>query len=130
MISQQFRNTKTGQIVTQVPIFEIADYEKIGILDMTTFFVYLNPELPHAERFSPKRVLALDEVEITQEVYWHMLEVLPPAFFTGNTFVMREALTSHSDGRIISSKYTQRGERYYHKYVAIDAAAWHREVEL
>ena len=128
MKSQQFRNTKTGQIVTQVPICEIADYEQVEVLDMTTFFAYLNPELPHAERFDAERVLALGEVEITKEVYWHFLEVLPPAFFAGNTFVMCEALTDHPDGRVISSSFSEVGDHYYHRYVAIERTAWNREV--
>lgn len=130
MKSQQFRNTKTGEVVTQIPLSQIADYEECetDVLNMDTFFEYLNPELPHAERFNAERVLALGEVEVTKEVYWHMLEVLFPAFWNGQRFVMREALTDHPDGRVISSSFSQVGERYYHRYVAIESAAWNREV--
>lgn len=98
--------------------------------DGPSFFDYLNPELPHIERFDPERLLALPRVQISRDVYWHMLEVLPPAFFQSGSFVMREATTDSRDhSHVISSKFRQIGESYWHRYVAIPCEAWAREVD-
>lgn len=94
------------------------------------FFDYLNPDLPHEERFSESRLLTQSEVEVSREVYWYMLELMPPAFFKpDHSFVVCEPITHRHNGNPIVNKYIKRGDRYFHNVIEIDAAVWDREVE-
>ena len=92
-----------------------------------SIFDHFNPDLPHAERFDPKRLLELPEVEVSEAVYWHFLEVLPPACWTPTSFCMIEAQTHDDEGNAITSQYSERGGRYFHKYVSVDAVTAARE---
>lgn len=53
--------------------------------------------------------------EITEELFWYFLEVLPPVNWKsdskGESFYMSEALTGN-----IRSKYIREGSRYFHEY--------------
>lgn len=94
-------------------------------------FEYLNrkDETPIAEHYAPARLLTLPEVEITEEVYEHFLEVLFPAFWESSGFVMREATTETADGeQMIASSFRRAGNHFYHRYVAIPRESWYREV--
>ena len=46
------------------------------------------------------------EVEVTQSLYWHFLEVLPPKDIGPNFFIFQEG-----DGELLY--FTQRGDHYY-----------------
>lgn len=109
-------------------VYQMGNEESTDTDAPPNIFDYLNPDLPRKDLFDPYRILACPEVEVSERVYWYFLEVLPPAFYGGGRFVIREALTDHPDGRVIASQYSQRGERYYHRYIAIDALEWRKEV--
>jgi hypothetical protein len=54
--------------------------------------------------------------EITKELYWYFLEILPPVRWTGidasvESFYMSEALSGN-----VRSKYIREGDRYFHEY--------------
>ena len=49
--------------------------------------------------------------EVTREIYWEFLEVLPPVGMSGGSFYMSEALTGN-----IRSKYIEEGDRYFHEW--------------
>ena len=53
--------------------------------------------------------------EITKELYWYFLEILPPVRWTGvnssrESFYMSERLSGN-----ITSKYSREGDRYFHE---------------
>lgn len=78
-----------------------------GQMDRDTFYRWLNPPLPHAERYSRERLLS-SYVEVNEEIYWEFLEMLPPMCFTGSQFAICEATTD--DVRL---GFFKIGERYF-----------------
>jgi len=75
--------------------------------------------------FDLPRPRELEEpVEVTEEVYWHFLECLPP-IYTPNGFAIIEA-DCDQGGKTIRSRFTQIGERYFHQWSEIsDREAYH-----
>ena len=115
-------------------VYGLGDAEEAELPSIYTAF---NPtdddgqQLPHEVRYSREYILAQPELEITERVYWHFLEILPPYFWRneGNTesFVMCEAQTHTHEGNVISSGFRREGSRYFWRWVEIDGLAWHRE---
>ena len=51
-------------------------------------------------------------IETTEEMYWEMLEVLPPRSSIGRNFLVGEALRDNSEGFPIYSCFTKSGDTY------------------
>jgi hypothetical protein len=51
-------------------------------------------------------------IPTTKEMYWEMLEVLPPRKMIGNNFLVGEALRDDSEGFPVYSCFTKFGETY------------------
>jgi len=83
-----------------------------GKFDKDGFYGWLNPELPHAQRFDRARLLA-GFVEVDEETYWYFLEMLPPMHYTSVGFAICEATTA--DVRLGFFKFD---ERYFAAYIS------------
>ena len=106
--------------------------------DLPSIYDKFNPTdehgkpLPLEVRYSREWMLAQPETEVTERVFWHFLEILPPYFWRSDgrhyeSFVMCEAQTHTPDGNVISSAFARRGKRYFHSWIEIDGLAWHKE---
>ena len=49
----------------------------------------------------------------TEEKYWEMLEVLPPAIMTGNGFLVGEPLDHNSAGQPRYEAFVEKGGEFY-----------------
>lgn len=58
------------------------------------FYGWLNPELPHAEKYSHERLLS-HFCEVTEETYNDFLNMMPPHHFTSSGFSLCEATTAN-----------------------------------
>jgi hypothetical protein len=58
-------------------------------------------------------------IETTKEMYWEMLEVVPPRKMIDQNFLVGEALRDNSEGYPIYSCFTQFGETYKAKNMTL-----------
>ena len=58
-------------------------------------------------------------IPTTKEMYWEMLEVLPPRKMIGNHFLVGEALRSNGQGESVYSCFTQFGDTYKAKHMTL-----------
>ncbi len=66
------------------------------------------------ERITRGDVVALAYgATISEKLYWEMLEVLPPAFWKGELFLVGEPLRHNSAGQEIYQAFTKVGENHY-----------------
>jgi hypothetical protein len=70
----------------------------------------------HYERLNkyPNKPPVGERWEVTEEIYWHFLEILPPLKHTGKEFYMSE----FKFGNITSHYFIEDG-RYYHEWSEI-----------
>lgn len=102
----QFAHDQVASSIFSQPLSyfekELARLEAKYVLTMETFFDYLQA-IPYPD--------LADEVGVTEEVYDHFLNVLPPAYVPGG-FQMIEL---RSENRV--SQFIRRGGRFYHSVV-------------
>ena len=55
----------------------------------------------------------------TENMYWEMLEVLPPEKMIGRNFLVGEALRSNGQGEAVYSCFTKFGDTYKAKNLTI-----------
>lgn len=55
----------------------------------------------------------------TENMYWEMLEVLPPEKMIGTNFLVGEALRSNSQGEMVYSCFSKFGNTYKAKNLTI-----------
>ncbi len=84
---------------------------------LATFYGWLNPDLPHAERYNRARLLS-DYVETDEETYWEFLEILPPMHFERNHFAICEA--TNNDVRL---GFFRVNKRYFAAHISDDDPA-------
>jgi len=58
-------------------------------------------------------------IETTEEMYWRMLEVLPPMKMTQNAFLVGEPLRSNGQGESVYSCFLRFGDTYKAKNLTI-----------
>lgn len=68
------------------------------------------------------KVILTEPIEITEDVYYEMLEILPPLCYTGNGFLMSEFQTeSYTD------QFFRRGDKFYMAVVDYKRKeTWHK----
>lgn len=102
-----------------------------GMEDETpSFYDHLNPDLPPDQRYNWRRLIETKEVRVTEAVYWHFLEIMPPLYFANRaglqSFCVCEAITESTRGTVIASQFQDRGGEYFHQYVEISNADWEK----
>lgn len=55
---------------------------------------------------------------VTEQIYNHFLEVLPPLNWKGSSFMMSEA-HHHTDKGVVRSRYFKENGLYWHEYVEV-----------
>lgn len=55
-------------------------------------------------------------IETTEDMYWHMLECVPPRAMNGGRFLVGEASHSNGDGESVYASFMQHEGRYFAKY--------------
>lgn len=120
MRSTPFINKRTGEIVTQVPLSQIADYEQIpgNAVYSAVGYSDLDLEGPSiSEIFQQTRPMPLNKpVEITEAVYEHFYEILPP-MPVPQGFAMIEADSDVAEG-VVRSTFVEHDGRFFHFYRA------------
>ena len=58
-------------------------------------------------------------VETTEEMYWEMLEVVPPVKMTGRHFLVGEAHHSNEQGEEVYACFKKSGTRFFARYLTI-----------
>ena len=58
-------------------------------------------------------------IETTEEMYWDMLEVLPPRKMIGGNFLVGEALRHNSKGEAVYSCFAKFGDTYKAKNLTV-----------
>ena len=124
-----FMDTRNGDLVTQLPISQIAHYVEHEVHgldgDRSIYTVAFDHEKSKYGR------LTLDQlIEIDAATWDYFLGILPPMHWRcGDTaaggfsesFLMSEASTDTATG-VIRSQFLRRGTRYFHRYVEIPNA--------
>lgn len=59
-------------------------------------------------------------IPTTGEMYWEMLEVVPPIKMLGNNFLVGEPLRSNGQGEAVYSCFTKCGETYKAKNLTVN----------
>ena len=62
------------------------------------------------ENFTPEDLPA----EVTEEIYWEFLEVLPPAYWVGDLFQVGEAVRHNENGRPCYSTFDKKDGKYFY----------------
>lgn len=61
-----------------------------GKTDMDGFYAWLNPKLPHEQKYNPAQLLS-SYVEVDKPTYDYFLEILPPMNWSSAGFAICEA---------------------------------------
>lgn len=56
-------------------------------------------------------------IPTTEQMYWEMLEVLPPRLMTGSAFLVGEAHHHNAEGQAVYACFSQTGENYRARYM-------------
>ena len=59
-------------------------------------------------------------IETTEEMYWEMLEAVPPRSTIGRHFLVGEALHDNSEGYPVYSCFSKHGDTYQAKHMTLE----------
>lgn len=77
------------------------------------------PKLEWDELWAAMKAKPAEWIETTEEMYWHMLEVVPPRCQTRSAFLVGEADHHNEQGHAVYAAFKQQGDSYSACYMTV-----------
>jgi hypothetical protein len=61
-----------------------------------------------------------DWIETTEEMFWDMLEAVPPRAHVGTRFLVGEPKTTNEEGKEVHACFKEEGGRFYAKHMTVE----------
>jgi len=61
-----------------------------------------------------------DWIETTEDMYWEMLEVVPPRAQLSGRFLVGEAKTHNNEGKAVYACFRQAGTQFFAKHMTVN----------